>query len=316
MTALPDQIIYKPIKDAAAVMSLIQNGELDAAYSIQPKDYEALKKDEKLMSQYELASFPTLNLMTVGFNCKDPKLTDKRTRKAIAHIFDVDDILKNLAGGLGTPCVSPFLPIRPYLDKDLQPIPLNIEKAKSLLAEADWKDSNGDGTVDKKIGGKTTELVLRFVFANASSIKDLGLKLQESGKKAGIGIKLEPVEATIMSENFKKRNYDIFFNGLGFAPSIDDPKEIWHSASNTPDGGNRYNFENKQADVLIDKIRSELNEEKRNVLYKQFQDLIYDEQPAVFLLVRHERLAINKRFDVPLMVRRPGFLPNTFKLKK
>ncbi len=316
MTALPDQIIYKPIKDPSAVMSLIQNGELDAIYGIPAKDFTIMKKDERLLSQYEFATFPTLSLSLVGFNCKDAKLSDKRTRKAIAHLFDVDGIINNIAGGLGTPCVSPFLPQRPYYNKDLQAIPYNIEQAKTILAEAGWKDSNGDGTVDKKIGGKTTELVLRYVFANNESTKNIGLMLQESAKKAGVGIKLEPVESPVMMENLKKRNYDIFYNGMGFSPDIDDPKEIWHSTSNTPDGANRFQFENKQADVLIDQIRNELNEEKRNELYKQFQALIYEEQPAVFLLVRQERIAIHKRFDAPVMIRRPGFLPNTFKLKK
>jgi peptide/nickel transport system substrate-binding protein len=316
MQAYPDKIIFKPIKDATAAMSQVQNGDLDASFNMPPKDFNALKNDEKVAVQYELAAIPILSLAYVGFNCKDPKLSDKRTRRAIAHIFDVDAIVKNLAGGFGTPSGSPFVSQRPYYDASLKPISLNIEQAKTLLTEAGWKDSNGDGTVDKKIGGKTTELVLRYVFGNNEQAKNLGLMLQESGKKAGIGIKLEPVEVSMMQDNFKKRNYDIFYSAWGFPPGLDDPKEIWHSTSNTPDGGNRFQFENKQLDVIIDQIRSELDETKRNALYKQFQTLVYEEQPAVFLFIRQERIALHKRFDVPIMTIRPGFLPNTFKLKK
>jgi peptide/nickel transport system substrate-binding protein len=316
MQALPDKIIFKPIKDATAAMSQIQNGELDASFNMPPKDFNALKNDSKVAAHYELAAIPLLSLAYVGFNCKDPKLSDKRTRRAIAHIFDVDAIVKNLAGGFGTPSGSPFVSQRPYYDANLKPIPLNIEQAKALLVEAGWKDSNGDGTVDKKIGGKTTELVLRYVFGNNEQAKNLGLMLQESGKKAGIGIKLEPVETAMMQDYFKKRNYDMFYSAWGFPPGIDDPKEIWHSTSNTPDGGNRFQFENKQLDVLIDQIRSELDETKRNVLYKQFQLLIYEEQPTVFLFIRQERIALHKRFEAAIMAMRPGFLPNTFKLKK
>ena len=316
MTALPDQIIYKPIKDPSTVMSLIQNGELDAISGISSKDFTTMKNDERLAAQYELATFPTLSLAHIGFNCKDPKLSDKRTRRAIAYLVDVDAIINNLSAGLGTRSASTFLPQRAYYNKDLPLIPLDIEKAKTLLAEAGWVDSNGDGTVDKRIGGKITELVLRYVFTTNESSKNIGLMVQESGKKAGVGIKLEAVESPIMMDNFKKRNYDIFYNGMGFSPGIDDPKEIWHSTNNIPDGANRFQFENKQADILIEQIRTELDEEKRNVLYKQFQALIYDEQPAVFLIVRQERIAIHKRFEAPVMVRRPGFLPNTFKLRQ
>jgi peptide/nickel transport system substrate-binding protein len=314
--AHPDKIISKPMKDATAAMSLVQNGEIDAISGINPKDYNNALKDEKLTSQYAFSTFSLPSLAHLGFNCKDPKLTDKRTRRAVAHILDVDAVVKNIAGGFGEPSGSCFLPIRPYYDLSLKPIALNIEQAKTLLAEAGWKDSNGDGTVDKKIGGKTTELVLRYVFANSPQTKDMGLMLQESGKKAGIGIKLEPVEAPVMLENLKKRNYDIFYNAFGFVSVLDDPKEIWHSTSNTPDGGNRYQFENKQADALIDQIRNELDETKRNELYKKFQALIYDEQPAIFIYIRQERLAIHKRFSAPAVLRRPGFFANTFELKK
>jgi peptide/nickel transport system substrate-binding protein len=314
--AYPDKIIFRPIKDAAAAMSLVQNSELDAISNISPKDYSTSLKDEKLTNQYAFSTFPLPSLAHLGFNCKEPKLADKRTRRAIAHILDVDAVVKNIAGGFGEPSGSCFLPIRPYYDPSLKPIALNIEQAKILLAEAGWKDSNGDGIVDKKIGGKTTELVLRYVFASAAPTKDMGLMLQENGKKAGIGIKLEPVEAPVMLENLKKRNYDIFYNAFGFSPGLDDPKEIWHSTSNTPDGGNRYQFENKQADALIDQIRNELDETKRNELYEQFQTLIYDEQPAIFIYIRQERLAIHKRFSAPVALRRPGFFANTFQLKK
>jgi peptide/nickel transport system substrate-binding protein len=316
MADYPDKIIFKPVKDPAALNSMIQNGELDAIFNLTPKEFNTLKKDEKMVAQYEFATFPLLSLAYMGFNCKDPKLSDKQTRKAIAYLVDVDAIIKNLAGGYGVPNGSPVLSTRPYFNTDLKPIPLNIEEAKKRLAEAGWKDSNGDGTVDKKIGGKTTEMVLRYVFASSEPSKNMALMLQENAKKAGVGIKLEAVESTVMFDYFKKRNYDMFYNGFGFSPGLDDPKELWHSASNTPDGGNRVQLENKQLDALIDQIRSEMDETKRNALYKQFQTVICEEQPAIFMYVRQERIALNKRFDAPVMVRRPGFLPNTFKLKK
>lgn len=65
----------------------------------------------------------------------------------------------------------------------------------------------------------------------------------------------------------------------------------------------------------MDQIRSELDETKRNALYKQFQALLYDEQPAAFLFVRQERVAVSTRFDAPIINRRPGFSASMFKIK-
>ena len=198
----------------------------------------------------------------------------------------------------------------------MKPISLNIESAKNLLTEAGWKDTNGDSTVDKSIGGKKTEMVIRYVFAaNNDAAKNMGLMIQENGKKIGVKINLEPLDSKVMLENLKKRDFDMFINSFNYPPVIDDPKQMWASSSNTLDGGNRFQFENKQADVLIEQIRTELNEQKRNDLYKQFQALLYEEQPAVFLFARQERIAVNKRFDTDIVARRPGYSANTFKVK-
>jgi peptide/nickel transport system substrate-binding protein len=317
LEANPEQIVFKPVKDAAATVTMIQNNELDAASTLPAKDYNTMKKDEKLAALYEFAAVPALSLVHAGFNCKSPKLNDKRVRRAITHLFDVPTIIKTLVGGFGEVCPSPFLPQRAYFDKDLKPIALNIDQAKTLLTEAGWKDSNGDSTLDKTIGGKRTEMVIKYIFASSNdAAKNMGLMIQENGKKIGVKITLEPLEGKVMLENMKKRDFDMFVNAAGFAPSIDDPKEMWATSSNTPDGGNRFQFENKQADALIELIRSELDTQKRNVLYKQLQALIYDEQPAVFLFARQERIAVSKRFDAPIVARRPGFVVNSFKLKQ
>ncbi len=315
LTAYPDQLVYKPVKDNPAAVSMMQNGELDAIINIPPKDFNAMKKDDKISAQYRLEAVPAMSLVHAGFNCKSPKLNDKRVRRAIAHLFDVPAIIKTLAGGFGEPCVSPFLPQRAYYNKDLQPIALDLAKAQSLLTEAGWKDTNGDSTLDKTIGGKRVDLVIKYIFASANeAAKNMGLMVQDNGKKLGIRLVLEPLDNKIMFENLKKRDFDMFINASGFAPSIDDPSELWSTASNTPDGGNKFQFENKQADALMEQIRSELNDDKRNELYKQFQTLIYDEQPAVFLFSRQERVATHKRFDANIVMRRPGFVPSAFKL--
>ena len=316
LAANPDQIVFKPVKDNAAAVSMMQNGELDAVTTIPPKDFNTLKKDEKMAVLYQFEAVPAMSLVHAGFNCKSPKLNDKRVRRAVAHLFDVPTIIKVLAGGFGESCASGFLPQRAYYNKDLQPIALNVEKAQSLLAEAGWKDTNGDSTVDKTIGGKRVEMNIKYIFAASNeAAKNMGLMIQENGKKIGIQFTLEPQDGKVMLENMKKRDFDMFVNASGFAPSMDDPKEMWATASNTPDGANRFQLENKQADALIEQIRSELTDEKRNELYKQFQVLLYDEQPAVFLFARQERIALNKRFDAAIVARRPGFVPNAFKLK-
>ncbi len=315
--ALPEELHFRPVKDEAAAMSLLRDGQFDAMVKLTPKDFLEMSKNDTFKTIYNFTTAPSLALAHLGFNCKSPKLNDKRTRRAIAHLVDVPTIISKLMRGLAEPCVGPFVPQRAYYNKDLKPIDLNIGEAKTLLAAAGWKNSNGDSTLDKSIGGKTTELTLRLAFAANNGIaKNIGLMMQESAAQAGVKIELEPLEAAAFLAALKKRDFDLFINNAGFSASMDDPKEMWATSSNTPDGGNRFQFENKAADALIAQIGTELDDAKRNELYKKFQALVYDEQPAVFLFSAKERLALNKRFDASVMANpRRLYWLGQFKLK-
>ena len=315
--ALPDELHFRPVKEEAAALSLLKSGQFDAMTKVLPKDYLEMSKNDTFKSIYNFATAPSYSLAYIALNCKNPKLNDKRTRRAIAELVDVPTIITKMMRGLAEPCAGPFVPQRAYYNKDLKPLELNIEHAKTLLAAAGWKNTNGDSTIDKSIGGKTTELTLRFVFGSNNSVaKNIGLMIQENAAKAGVKIELVPIDPSAMPLIMKQRDYDMMVNNPGFSAELDDPKEMWATSSNTPDGSNRSQFENKAADVLIEQIRSEYDESKRNELYKKFQALIYDEQPAIFLFSAKERLALNKRFDVPISANpRRLYWLGQFKLK-
>ena len=51
--------------------------------------------------------------------------------------------------GNGSTCTGPYAPVTPWFNPDIKPIPYDPAKAKRLLAEAGWKDTDGDGILDK-----------------------------------------------------------------------------------------------------------------------------------------------------------------------
>ncbi len=316
--ALPEELHFRPVKEEAAAMSLLKGGQFDAMVKLSPKDFLEMSKNDSFNTIYNFVTAPTYSNAHMGINCKSPKLDDRRTRRALAHLIDVPTIITKLMRGLAEPCPSPFVPQRPYFNSDLKPIALDIEQAKTLLAAAGWKNTNGDSTLDKSIGGKTTELTLRFTYGAANNIaKNIGLMLQENAAKVGMKIELMPAETGPMIKALKSRDFDLFISSASAGAELDDPKEMWATSSNAPDGSNRFQFENKAADALIEQLRSELDVTKRADLYKKFQALIYEEQPAVFLFSPKERLALNKRFDATVMANpRRMYWLGEFKLKK
>lgn len=311
--AKPARILFKIVKDESATLALLKNDEIDIAAKINPRTFSNLKTNDTLTKNFNFFTAPTLGLVQLGLNCKTEKLNDARVRRALAYCTNPATYIKALMNGYGTISVNPFVAQHKYYDTTIVPFTNNILEAKKLLSESGWKDTNGDSIVDKKINGKSIELILRFSFATQNVVaKNIGLMLKESAKQAGIDIELDAVESKVLLEKFAQRDFDIFISNNTFEPSLDDPKELWASSSNTPSGGNRYQFENKTADALIDAIRTELNPEKRDVLYKNFQEIIHKETPAVFLFSPQERLVIHKRLkNAQSVVVFPGYEVNT-----
>ncbi len=315
LAAYPEKIIYRIIAEEAPLVSQLKDGKIDAA-SLSPKTFLSLQKNDSTAKLYAFYSAPTLRIAYAGLNCKSPALADKNARRAIAHCFDTKGIIQNVMNGLAEPCVGPFAPSRPYYDKNLAPIPLDIPRAKSLLAGGGWKAGAGDSVLTKTVNGKSQPLTLRCVFPNNPLQKSVALLFQENAKKAGVKVELVSLEAKVFLDALKKRDFDMFITTAAFAPALDDPQEHWGSQSDTPDGSNRYGFHNAQADDLIRQIRAEPNTAKRNDLYRKFQELIYAEQPAVFLFSPNERIVVNKRFNTDVVAKNPGYEERLFRIKE
>lgn len=316
LQALPDRLVFQIIPDQNAMLAALKDEQTDVTSQIDAEDFTDLKVNSMVTDRYELYTPPALVYYFIGLNNKSPKLADKRVRRALAHLLDVDELINTLYHGLATRTIGPFHPTKPYYHDELPPIPYDPARARALLAEAGWEDTDGDGVVDKTLQGVHTELELDFIISSSSKFaNNQALLFQDKARRAGVKINIVPKEFTVLIDQVKKRDYEIYSSGWGQAPIPDDPKQLWHSDSDTPSGGNRVSFHNEEADKLIEQIQVTLNKEKREALYLEFQELIYEEQPYIFLFSPQERIAISKRFDAAASARRPGFFVQDFVLR-
>ncbi len=311
-----DEIIYQPIADQQTAAVAVQDEQVDVRAGFAPSIFTQLMQNEVVRSTYNLEKIPTFNYGLWYINTRKEKLSDKRVRRALAHLFDVDGAVENIHNGLVTRVVSPVLPSMLGYDESLQPINFNIESAKILLSEAGWEDTNDNGIVDKEINGESVEMNVDLLYVSQSQTQQsMGLLFKEDALKAGVNVELVGKESIAHREDMQNRNFDLVQHGVGIAaPSIYDPKQSWHTASDVPGGGNISGFGNADTDRLIDEIRTTLEEEKRAALYQKFQQKIYDEQPAIFLYGLPNFTAIHKRFDALTTPLRPGYFPGTFGL--
>ena len=315
LKAYPTEIIFRPIDDQTTAVTELKGGKIDVMGGISPKHFDDLKKSDAAKELLNLHTISEYIYYYIGMNRRNQKLADKNVRRAIAHLVDIDEIIEVVMYGNALRTIGPFHPTKEYYNKTLPLIDLNIKKARQLLSEAGWNDSNNNGIVDKVVNGKRIEMELEFKTSKGTG-ENIGNLMKANAKKAGVNINLTIKDRNAVRKDLIERKYDLTLSGWSQDPSLDDPKQIWHTSSDTPSGSNRVGFGNAESDKVIETIQTTHVREERNLLYKKIQKLIYEDQPYVFLFFRGGSAAINKKFDVKPSLRKPNIFENQFRPTK
>ena len=229
----------------------------------------------------------------IGYNQRNELFADKRVRRAMTMLCNRQRIVNELYRGLGRVISGPFFCDSPYYNKNILPLPFDPARAKALLAEAGWRDTDGDGILDRN--GK------KFVFtslivAGSKRYKQLMEIFKEDLAAAGIDMKIVPVDWNVYLQRLNSRKYDMCCLGWSL-PYESDPYQVWHSSQIENQGSNHVSFSNPRADKLIEDIRKTFDTDKRIQLCHEFHQLIHDEQPYTFLVVPEALTAMNGKLQ-------------------
>jgi len=209
LNANPDKITFKIVPDEMTAVTMAKEGKIDLMTMSESGTFLDLKNDVNHNKNWSF-HVPQLNrYYFVALNNKSKKLSDKRVRRAMAHLADVDDFIENIDGGLGTRTVGHFHPTKDNYNNRLQPIPFDVGKANALLDESGWKMGT-DNIRTKAIDGKQEKLEFDIIGSGSKLSKLIGLLYQESAAKAGIKLNLVNKKSSLMrKENLPNYNYDM-----------------------------------------------------------------------------------------------------------
>ncbi len=238
--------------------------------------------------------YPGRGYTYIGYNLSDPLFIDRRVRQAMTHLVNRERILKEVYFNLGQIATGPFFQGSMAYDHSIKPFKFSIEKAKKLLAEAGWKDTDGDGILDRN--GKKFSFTIMQV-ANSSIQQKMLPIIKEDMAKAGVEMNIQIVEWSVLLQRLEKKTFQVCTLGWGMGFD-DDPYQIWHSSqADVESSSNHVRFKNKEADKLIEEIRVTFDEKKREKLYHKFHQLIHEEQPYTFLISPENLRVINTRYQ-------------------
>jgi ABC-type transport system substrate-binding protein len=127
-------------------------------------------------------------------------------------------------------------------------------------------------------------LPLKFTLSVASDtvlIKTANL-LKEQWKNIGCEIEIKPLEKAELENAIKKRDYEALLFGevLGVFPDL---LPFWHSLQIKDPGLNLAIYQNQTADKLLEEIRQTNDEAQRKQKLEQFQNVLIEDAPALFL---------------------------------
>lgn len=280
-------ITFRVIPDTTISQMEFQTRGFDYT-ALDPHQVQRFKKDP----QYDTHRYPSNSYAYVGWNLQRPIFKDKRVRHALAHAIDIDAVIQYVMYGNGTPCTGPYAPVTPWFNPDIKPLEYNPQKAKLLLAEAGWKDTDGDGVVDKD--GQPFHFTIIIPSGNPIG-QDFAVLVKDYLRVVGIGVNINIYEWTVYIEKYiDVRNFDacIMSWSLGYDQDL---YQIWHSSQiQLPRSLNFISYANPEVDRLIEKSRTEFDLEKVKQYTHRIQALIYDDQPYCFLFYRMANVAIPK----------------------
>jgi len=311
LQAYPEQLIFNVVPDEVTAITMAKESKLDFVSMRQSNTFLELKEDTAFNKNWSFHVPQIMMFYYIAINNKSKVLSDKTVRKALAYLADVDDYIENIDGGLGVRTSGYFHPTKSYYNESLPLIEYNPEKAKELLNDAGWRDTNGNGILDK--GGK--ELELDILITGSQLSKNIALLFQESAKAAGIKVGITAKKSSVMrKENLYVFNYDLAALAISNDAAPDDPFNRWHSENAVPGGKNTIGYSNPKSDKLIEQIRLTNDVDKRKDLFLELQEIMYEDQPAIYLYCPLQKIIINNKFDATTTAKRPGYKANTFKL--
>ena len=283
-----DRLKFRIINNADAALIRLKSGSLDFIEGLQPVQYVRGTSSQRFKQEFQTYEYYAPTYTYIGWNNDHPIFRDKRVRQAMTYFTDRRQIVKSVLFGLGEVVDSPIYLFRPEYDRALVSYPFDPKKAVELLNQAGWRDSDGDGVLDKEIDGKRIPLRFEIKVNSGNAVrKSVALVLLDELKKHGIAASVRELDWTIFLNDVKNHNFDAVVLGWAMASTEPDAYQVWHSSQAANKGSNAISYKNLAGRREFSKTyRREFDPQKRIEMYKEFQQILNEEQPYTFLYMR------------------------------
>lgn len=284
------RIVFRIIPDEAVAWSAVKRGDIDET-RMTSDQWQLERNRPDVTSTIDIRRFYSLDYNFIAWNNRRPLLSDRRIRTALSMCLDRAAIINSVYFGTARIITGPFTPDQSAYDPDIPPIEFKPDEAAKILASLGWRDTNGDGLLDKD--GKP--LAIEVLLSSGNKTSNLQAQIfQDALAKIGVRLDLVQVDGATMISRALEGDYDATF--LAWGLDLDpDPFSYFHSSQFPPNGLNIVYYSNPEADRLMEAAREELDPAARDELYHQLHQVLATDQPYTWTVQPSLKWALNKR---------------------
>jgi len=276
---LIDKLRFRIIPEAFTIVSELKSGNVDLLLSVPPEYYNDLKYNPKI----KMESYLEYVLHYIGFNCKKPPFDDIRVRQAIAMAVERDPIITYGAEGLAVPIHGPLVPTMGGYSEEMeqyakQQYPYNPRKAAQLLADAGWKDTNGDGIVEKNGKPFKAELWISNAYPEDRKVATI---LQDQVSKIGLKLEIRMIEESSFTGLVSKGSHQMYIFRFGL-----NDAQILYYMFRSKYGVKRMFYYTEDLDKALDGMGGIVDPSGRQKAIERAEKLLIEGSPMVPLYAR------------------------------
>ncbi|MCL4302288.1 MAG: hypothetical protein KJ077_41755 [Anaerolineae bacterium] len=283
------KVIFRIVPEVSTRIAEFNTGAADMLWLAPPPDLQ----DQIDSNMGRMVNVPSLTRVINGIVFyNNPAIESKALRQALNYGVDVQTIIDNLLAGRTKRSGSFVNP--PNIAPTINPYPYDPEKARALLQEAGFEDSDGDGFVEGPDGNR---LELTLQTPKGAWVKDFEVAqaIAADLQKIGVFVDVETME---------------FGSYIGMLADAKATGELWFQAAkggygcqaDASDFSNHTQWQpgkwkNDEYDDTFLELTQTVDPDKRQELCYKLQEILYEEAPVIFLYNDVDPYAMSHRIE-------------------
>ncbi|HZJ23605.1 MAG TPA: ABC transporter substrate-binding protein [Anaerolineales bacterium] len=303
-----DEVIFQTFESDDVLVQSLKSGQVDMITEMPATAVESLQGDANIKvvtgAPFAPAVSDIIFNQATPENCPTdagglctghPALRDRNVRLALAHATDKQKLIDVVLLGFGSPGLT-LIPdgLGHWYNDTIQDYEFDVAKANSILDEAGYADTDGDGVREMPDGSQPMNFRMHWP-SDSIDAPRLAELLSEMWSEVGVTLELQAVDPdALTSECCPAFDYDIILWGWGSDP---DPNLLLsvHTTDEIPNGYNETGYSNPEYDELHVQQGVELDPAKRQEIVWQMQQIAFDD--VVYIIPYYEQAIQAYRVD-------------------